>query len=54
MQIAASKINPCLWFDSEAEEAAKFYCSVFKNSPMGRISRYVARDRRSTARRRAR
>lgn len=41
MQIAASKINPCLWFDSEAEEAAKFYCSVFKNSPMGRISRYV-------------
>ncbi len=41
MPIAASKINPCLWFDTEAEEAAKFYCSVFKKSRMGRISRYV-------------
>jgi predicted 3-demethylubiquinone-9 3-methyltransferase (glyoxalase superfamily) len=41
MQIAVSKINPCLWFDTEAEEAAKFYCSVFKDSRMGRISRYV-------------
>ena len=41
MPIAASKINPCLWFDTEAEDAAKFYCSVFKNSRMGRISRYV-------------
>jgi predicted 3-demethylubiquinone-9 3-methyltransferase (glyoxalase superfamily) len=41
MQIAASKINPCLWFDTQAEDAAKFYCSVFKNSRMGRISRYV-------------
>ncbi len=39
--LAASKINPCLWFDTEAEDAAKFYCSVFKNSRMGRISRYV-------------
>ncbi|MGZ4034697.1 MAG: VOC family protein [Bacteroidia bacterium] len=27
-----SKITPCLWFDNKAEEAAKFYCSVFKNS----------------------
>jgi predicted 3-demethylubiquinone-9 3-methyltransferase (glyoxalase superfamily) len=41
MQIAAQKINPCLWFDTEAEEAAKFYCSIFKNSRMGRVSRYV-------------
>ncbi len=41
MQISAQKINPCLWFDTEAEEAAKFYCSVFKNSRMGRVSRYV-------------
>lgn len=30
-----SKITPCLWFDSEAEEAAKFYTSVF---PDGRIT----------------
>ena len=27
MPIASQKINPCLWFDTEAEEAAKFYCS---------------------------
>lgn len=26
------KITPCLWFDGQAEEAAKFYTSVFKNS----------------------
>ena len=26
------KITPFLWFDNNAEEAAKFYCSVFKNS----------------------
>ena len=41
MPIAASRINPCLWFDTEAEDAAKFYCSVFKNSRLRRISRYV-------------
>ena len=40
MPIAAAKINPCLWFDTEAEEAARFYCSVFKNSRIGTISRY--------------
>jgi len=41
MQIAAQKITPCLWFDTEAEEAARFYCSVFKDSRLGKISRYV-------------
>ena len=41
MPIASQKINPCLWFDTEAEDAAKFYCSVFKNSKMGNVSRYV-------------
>lgn len=40
MPIAKHKITPCLWFDSQAEEAAKFYVSVFKNSKLGRISRY--------------
>ena len=25
-------ITPCLWFDTQAEDAAKFYCSIFKNS----------------------
>ena len=34
------KITPCLWFDKQAEEAANFYVSVFKNSKLGRISRY--------------
>lgn len=34
------KITPCLWFDDQAEEAARFYTSVFKNSKIGKISRY--------------
>jgi predicted 3-demethylubiquinone-9 3-methyltransferase (glyoxalase superfamily) len=34
------KITPWLWFDTEAEEAAKFYTSVFPNSKIGEISRY--------------
>jgi predicted 3-demethylubiquinone-9 3-methyltransferase (glyoxalase superfamily) len=33
-------ITPCLWFDTEAEEAANFYCSIFENSGIGKISRY--------------
>lgn len=36
------KISPMLWFDSQAEEAAKFYTSVFKNSKMGKILHYDA------------
>lgn len=34
------KIAPCLWFDTQAEEAAQFYCSIFRNSRILRISRY--------------
>ena len=34
------KITPFLWFDKEAEEAVKFYTSVFKNSKIGKVSRY--------------
>ena len=34
------KITPCLWFDSNAEEAVSFYTSIFKNSKIGNISRY--------------
>ena len=34
------KITPCLWFDTEAEEAATFYCSVFKNARIVEVSRY--------------
>lgn len=41
MPIAKQKITPCLWFDTEAEDAAKFYCSIFENSKIEQISRYV-------------
>lgn len=34
------KITPYLWFDKQAEEAANFYVSIFKNSKIGKISRY--------------
>ena len=34
------KITPFLWFDNQAEEAAKFYTSIFKNSKINAISRY--------------
>ncbi len=34
------RISPCLWFDSEAEPAARFYVSVFPNSRINAISRY--------------
>lgn len=34
------KITPFLWFDGQAEEAAKFYVSVFKNSKILRVTRY--------------
>jgi predicted 3-demethylubiquinone-9 3-methyltransferase (glyoxalase superfamily) len=34
------KISACLWFDSEAEDAAKFYTSIFENSRINKVSRY--------------
>lgn len=34
------KITPFLWFDNQAEEAVKFYTSIFKNSRIGKIARY--------------
>lgn len=34
------RIAPCLWFDNQAEEAAKFYVSIFKNSRIGAVTRY--------------
>jgi predicted 3-demethylubiquinone-9 3-methyltransferase (glyoxalase superfamily) len=40
MRMTTAKITPCLWFDSQAEAAAKFYASVFANSKIGKISRY--------------
>jgi predicted 3-demethylubiquinone-9 3-methyltransferase (glyoxalase superfamily) len=35
-----SKITPCLWFDTEAEDAATFYVSVFDNSKINNVSHY--------------
>ena len=37
---AAHRIVPCLWFDTQAEDAANFYVSVFKNSKINLITRY--------------
>ena len=34
------RITPCLWFEKQAEEAANFYVSIFKNSKIGTVSRY--------------
>ncbi len=36
----AQRISPCLWFDDRAEEAARFYTEIFKNSRIMKIARY--------------
>jgi predicted 3-demethylubiquinone-9 3-methyltransferase (glyoxalase superfamily) len=36
------KIHPMLWFDTQAEEAANLYVSIFKNSKINHVSRYPA------------
>lgn len=36
----SQKIAPCLWFDKEGEDAAKFYVGIFKNSRIVSIARY--------------
>jgi predicted 3-demethylubiquinone-9 3-methyltransferase (glyoxalase superfamily) len=38
--IIAQKITPCLWFDTEAEDAATAYVAIFGNSRMLSVSRY--------------
>ena len=40
MATLKQKISPCLWFDTQAEDAAKFYTSVFKNFAIKQINRY--------------
>src|SRR5882762_6637950 len=35
------RIAPCLWFDSQGEEAARFYTSIFTNSRIVKVSRYA-------------
>jgi predicted 3-demethylubiquinone-9 3-methyltransferase (glyoxalase superfamily) len=37
-----TRITPFLWFDTQAEDAARFYVSIFKNSKIGRVVRYGA------------
>src|ERR671931_1246840 len=37
---AMQKITPCLWFDTEGEDAARFYTSVFPNSKIVEVARY--------------
>jgi predicted 3-demethylubiquinone-9 3-methyltransferase (glyoxalase superfamily) len=38
--MAIQLITPFLWFDSQAEEAAAFYTSIFPNSKIGKVARY--------------
>jgi predicted 3-demethylubiquinone-9 3-methyltransferase (glyoxalase superfamily) len=38
------KIKPFLWFDTQAEDAATFYCSIFKNSKILHVERYAERS----------
>src|SRR3982750_2633320 len=38
--MAVDKINPFLWFDMQAEQAAQFYVSIFRNSKITQITRY--------------
>ncbi|RJG08239.1 VOC family protein [Massilia cavernae] len=39
---AFARISPCLWFDSQAEEAANYYTSIFPNSRITEVARYPA------------
>ena len=40
MKRTRQKITPFLWFDHQAEEAARFYTSIFRNSRVGKVARY--------------
>jgi predicted 3-demethylubiquinone-9 3-methyltransferase (glyoxalase superfamily) len=44
------KVTSFLWFDSQAEEAVKLYTSIFKNSKVGRILRYMEQTAEKTGR----
>ena len=39
--MAGNGLTTCLWFDTEGEEAARFYTSIFKDAKLGRIARYT-------------
>jgi predicted 3-demethylubiquinone-9 3-methyltransferase (glyoxalase superfamily) len=40
MKIMKTKISPCLWFDDQAEDAARFYAGIFRDSKIVAISHY--------------
>jgi len=40
MKAMPDKISPCIWLDTEAEGAADFYCSVFKNAHVTNVAHY--------------
>ena len=40
MERDIQKITPCLWFDNQAEEAARFYTSIFRDSRIRKVTRY--------------
>jgi predicted 3-demethylubiquinone-9 3-methyltransferase (glyoxalase superfamily) len=44
----AQKITTCLWFDGQAEEAARFYTSIFEHSTIGEVTRYDAAAARAS------
>ena len=48
------KITPCLWFDKEGEDAARYYCGIFGNSKINAVTHYteqaLARHGRAAAR----
>ncbi|MDX2219595.1 MAG: VOC family protein [Burkholderiales bacterium] len=40
MTLSTPRISPCLWFNEEAEDAARFYTGIFPNGRIGRIARF--------------
>ena len=40
MAVNLQRLTPCLWFDNQAEDAARFYCSIFNNAKINQISHY--------------
>ena len=40
MPVKKQRVSPCLWFDTQAEEAAKYYVRIFRNSKILKIGRY--------------
>lgn len=40
--MTSKPFTTCLWFDNQGEEAAHYYMSIFKNSRLGRMSRYTS------------